>query len=108
LLRMRSAISRWQPRRHGSFKINCFPQEPMSITYTGSEDNICPITHKLFPEIEIPVVFQWNPAQPCECAALIQWLRVCSRDPMTNRDCAVDMIAPLWQETVRGRLPKCR
>ena len=67
----------------------------MSITYTGGEDNICPITHKLFPEIETPVVFQWNPAQPYECAALIQWLRVCSRDPMTNRDCTVDMIAPL-------------
>ena len=50
-------------------------------------------------EIETPVVFRWNPTQPYECAALAQWLRVSSRDPMTNlridSDCLIDYIIPL-------------
>ena len=67
--------------------------------YTACLNNTCPITHKTFGEIETPVVFRWNPTQPYECAALAQWLRVSSRDPMTNlridRDCLMDDIAPL-------------
>ena len=68
-------------------------------SYTACLNNTCPITHKTFGEIETPVVFRWNPTQPYECAALAQWLRVSSRDPMTNlridRDCLMDDIAPL-------------
>ena len=72
----------------------------MSVqSYTGCQNNTCPITHKSFLEIENPVVFQWNLNQPYECAALAQWLRLSSTDPMTNlhidRDCIMDVIIPL-------------
>ena len=48
--------------------------EYMSMQPTACLNNTCPITHKTFGEIETPVVFQWNPTQPYECAALAQWL----------------------------------
>ena len=72
----------------------------MSVqSYTGCQNNTCPVTHKSFLEMETPVVFQWNLNQPYECAALAQWLRVSSRDPMTNlhidHDCLMDYIVQL-------------
>ena len=75
--------------------ITIMPVKP----YTGCLNNACPTTHKTFVEIETPVVFQWNPTQPYECAALAHWLRVRSRDPMTNLHidcyCLMHYIVPL-------------
>ena len=72
----------------------------MSVqSYTGCQNTTCPIKHKSFLEIQNPVVFQWNLNQPYEYAALAQWLRVSSRDPMTNllidSDSIMDVIIPL-------------
>ena len=89
-----SSVAR-QPRHLG----NTIPEPNMAVAYTGGQNDICPITHKRFPEIEIPVAFRWNLSQPYECAALAQWLRASSRDPMTNlrieRDGIMDVIVPL-------------
>lgn len=86
---------------HHCSALSSAAESSMSVhPYTACLNNICPITHKTFGEIETPVVFRWNLTQPYECAALAQWLRVSSRDPMTNlridRDCIMNDIAPLY------------
>ena len=56
----------------------------MLLEYQGTLDAICPITHTPLGELELAVAFRKNPIHPYECRALVQWLQVRRKDPMTN------------------------
>ena len=54
--------------RNGCSSLSSTAESSMSVqSYTGCQNNTCPITHKSFLEIETPVVFQRNLNQPYEC-----------------------------------------
>jgi hypothetical protein len=79
-----------------------------AVSYTGSQEDSCPITQSIFSEIEVPVVFRWNTSQPYECSALIHWLKICRRDPLTNSrlefECILDIIAPLLEHSTAEQI----
>lgn len=54
------------------------------VLYEGAVDAVCPITHTPLDELELAVAFHSNPIHPYECRALVHWLTVRRRDPMTN------------------------
>ncbi len=54
------------------------------VRYIGAVDAVCPITLIPLNELELAVTFRQNPIHPYECRALVYWLNVLRRDPMTN------------------------
>ena len=56
-----------------------------SVTYTGSIDSPCPITHVPFRDLTHPVAFLNTPSFAYECDDLIEWLlHGHAVNPMTN------------------------
>jgi len=71
-----------------------------SIAYTGTSDQVCPITLKSLKDIDLPVAFRSMPHQPYECLALLEWLNEKETNPMTNQEVywksnLLDVVAPL-------------
>lgn len=79
------------------------------MQYTGPDDAICPITHLPLGDLEHPVAFKHNTAQPYECEALARWLMTKRTDPMTNLpvcwvQSASEVIFPIKNGTIDALL----
>ncbi len=54
------------------------------ITYTGQQNELCPITLVPFVELKHPAVILPDHSHPFELNELIRWLKICKSNPRTN------------------------
>ena len=67
----------------------------MSVQYTGSPDELCPITLVAVRDLAYPVAFTSSPSQPYELAPLWKWVLSSDKHPLTGEACSLSDIAAL-------------